>query len=203
MGLVTVVTRLISVDGHTRYRFSSIVWSVKGRTIHQQSGWKTMTTVPRLEFDNEALDADLNDQIGSMNLIEKQVIPRLLGQSTWLNASNIKYRKITKNDNIKQTIHKLEKCDLKQEIQCIYSYGNHLQKMLSVIEIYKKVLEAKSIKCQQYNRITCFTSVQEGRNLLLEKKIRVPIMVVFIVDGEHSDSPKDLLEQGGFTRQPF
>lgn len=162
-----------------------------------------MTTVPRLEFDNEALDADLNDQIGSMNLIEKQVIPRLLGQSTWLNASNIKYRKITKNDNIKQTIHKLEKGDLKEEIQCIYSYGNHLQKMLSVIEIYKKVLEAKSIKCQQYNRITCFTSVQEGRNLLLEKKIRVPIMVVFIVDGEHSDSPKDLLEQGGFTRQPF
>ncbi|QLG70904.1 hypothetical protein HG535_0A08500 [Zygotorulaspora mrakii] len=160
-----------------------------------------MATVPRVEFENSVLDIDLKDQRRSMDLIQNEIIQRILGDKKFLYQDNVRFRKITKNDNIKQTIDKLQKDNLKEEIQCFYSYGIHLQKMLSVIEIYKRVVKNSSTKLEQYNKLTNFVAIEEGRNVLLEKKTRIPVLIVFISAEQNKTLERDLLIQKKFTKQ--
>lgn len=136
-----------------------------------------------------------------MDLIQNEIIQRILGDKKFLYQDNVRFRKITKNDNIKQTIDKLQKDNLKEEIQCFYSYGIHLQKMLSVIEIYKRVVKNSSTKLEQYNKLTNFVAIEEGRNVLLEKKTRIPVLIVFISAEQNKTLERDLLIQKKFTKQ--
>lgn len=74
---------------------------------------------------------------------KKSVMPSLANNGN--NSTSIQYHGISKNDNIKKSVNKLDKqiniADRSlglQQVVCIFSYGPHIQKMLSILEIFKK-----------------------------------------------------------------
>ena len=110
------------------------------------------------------------------------------------NSTLIQYHGVSKNDNIKQSVNKLNKqIDAdnesfeKQRALCIYSYGPHIQKMLSILEIFKKSYSNNDKKLYQWNKLTSFDIIGEGRNELLEKRLKVPILVTLVSDSETMD----------------
>ena len=81
---------------------------------------------------------------------------------------------------------------------CCYAYGSHLQKLLTVIEIYKQKSD-KSIV--QFNKLQSFTVIKEKHgNELLDQKLIVPIMII-VLSSEGSNNFLESLENEGFTKQ--
>ncbi|CCC66759.1 hypothetical protein NCAS_0A02010 [Naumovozyma castellii] len=108
-------------------------------------------------------------------------------------ATNTKRVCITKNANIKHTVDKLQGLlESTEGFVCLEAHGPHLQKMLSILEITKKVIKEKdtSTTIHQWNRMLSFQSIQPGRNELLERKINIPILICFI--STSSDLANDL-----------
>lgn len=161
-----------------------------------------MSTGPKVEFDGEETQLDLADQAGCMQFIRDQVIPGCIDNCQDLEGDALAFRKITKNDSIQQTLEKLEAG--KARFQCLYSYGPHIHKLLSVVEIFKKMESNKTGEKalpRQWNKLSCFVSVQQGRNELLEKRTRVPILIVVIERPSSSSGESRDLPLKRFTQQ--
>lgn len=136
-----------------------------------------MSKVLNVQYNGQLAPIDLTHQFQCMEYIQNHVIPSCMDGT--IEIGTISYRKITKNDNIKETIDKLETLDT--PYVCLYSYGPHIQKLLSIVEILKKVLLEKQVDTpRQWNKLTCFNLTTEGRNELLEKHTRVPILITMI-----------------------
>ena len=151
----------------------------------------------KILYNNEETNLDLSKQVETSNFIKDKIIEDLvafLGDEEI--ANNIDYQKITKNCNIHQVVERLKKTSHKW--LCIYGYGEHLQKMISIIEIYKQKQEKQ---CRQWNRLFSFQSIETGRNELLEKRKKIPILISFITYG---NDPEPLIfqeESYNFSKQ--
>lgn len=144
-------------------------------------------------------DLDLADQSGIFEFIKSQIILTLLNNDQKLIATT-SFFKINKNNKIKITIDNIAKFD-NDNLVCLFAYGPHLQKLLSVVELYKsKIISSKEFR--QWNKLTSFDVQSEGRNELLEKKVKVPIMITFITTNPKLfQLPQFQNEEIGFTEQ--
>lgn len=161
-----------------------------------------MEIVPRIEFNGEDAQLNLADQIQCMQFIRDRVIPGCIENSQSLEDRVIVFRKITKNDSIQQSLERLESSD--SRFVCLYAYGPHVRKLLSVVELLKKILSKKmneNGQPRQWNKLSCFMSVQLGRNELLEKRTRVPILISVIEKSPEASETKFELGLKGFTLQ--
>lgn len=160
-----------------------------------------MTSPCKVEYEDKVAQIELANQSQCMQFIKDVVIPSLFNDSGNL-LNEVSYRKVTKNDNIQQTIEKLEKAS--SQLLCIYSYGTHIQKMLSILEIFKKVMKKDpngTDELHQWNKLTSFVCTREGRNELLERRTRVPILITLVRLSTLSPAFVLKLEQAGFTVQ--
>lgn len=152
-------------------------------------------------YNNTKTDLDLKSASDTLHYIEEQVIPGLL-QNDKDFVGKILFQKISKNDNIERVVNKLNTFDLNNNFVCIYSYGPHVQKMLSIVEIFKKMKTVnKDTKIIQWNKLTMFKLIEEGRNELLEKKTIIPICITFITCSETLTSTVFENDQNKFTKQ--
>ncbi|QLL33971.1 hypothetical protein HG536_0F02960 [Torulaspora globosa] len=158
-----------------------------------------MAGLPRVQYDGKDARIDPADQESTMKYIYDHIISSCIQGPEVIGDGIISYRKVTKNDNIKQTIDKLENTDC--QYICLYSYGQHIQKMLSVVEIFKRILLGKTSSVKQWNRLTCFILTKEGRNELLEKQTRIPILITVVEIPSTSIRPSFELSLKGFTQQ--
>ncbi|EJS43693.1 pop6p [Saccharomyces arboricola H-6] len=144
-------------------------------------------------YNETNANLDLNSCGQCLRFLQETIIPSLANDSN--NSSSIQYHGISKNDNIKQSINKLDKqttaaagnSGKQQQVLCVFSYGPHIQKMLSILEIFRKKCIKDNKKLHQWNKLTSFDITKEGRNELLDKKLKVPILITFISDSEITD----------------
>lgn len=138
-----------------------------------------MTMSRRVLYCGHPTELDLLDQVNSYKYIKNIIIPNLLLDDREL-LNKIRFFKVTKNDKIKNVLDNLKKFQ-NNEIVCIYAYGQHLQKLLSIVELYKtKILLNGKIEFKQWNKLSSFDVISQGKNELLDKKIKVPILLTFI-----------------------
>lgn len=158
-----------------------------------------------VEYSNKETDLQLLNYSQCLKFIQEHVVPDMLAGSN-INGNEITYRKITKNDNIRETVDKLQSDPL--PVTCIFTYGPHIQKMLSILEIYKKVIYENSddsrsnIKIHQWNKLSWFTNKVDSKNELIQTCKRIPIMLTVVIKDEGDQfSSKIQLESRGFSRQ--
>lgn len=144
---------------------------------------------------------DISSSSQCLRFLQETVIPSLTGNTD--NSTSTQYHGISKNDNIKQSINKLNKqinatngSSGQQHVLCVFSYGPHIQKMLSILEIFKKGYIKNNKKLYQWNKLTSFDITREGRNELHENRLKVPILVTLVSDSEIMDLNLQL-----FTKQ--
>lgn len=155
-----------------------------------------MSTV---EYRNNETGLQLSNYSGCLKFIQEHVVPDML--TGWIPNHEVSYRKVTKNDSIRRMIDKLQ--SESTPTICVFSYGPHIQKMLSILEIYTKTMykENKSVKLQQWNKLNWFVNKVESCNELIHTRRRVPILVVIIRRDDDEQASKVQLESKGFTRQ--
>ncbi|AGO13508.1 AaceriACL177Wp [[Ashbya] aceris (nom. inval.)] len=62
----------------------------------------------------------------------------------------------------------------------LYSYGQHVQRMLGAVEILKAKLQDQKIGYEQFNHLSCLVHVGPGRNELLETRVNIPVLLVVL-----------------------
>ena len=180
-------------------------------------------TEHKVLFNGQSTGLDLASVQRVLQYIKDKVIPNVLdvkaATDTVADVATVKtpldtmeYVKITKNDSIERLVDKLKRIDVSGTAMCLYSYGPHIQKMLSIIEIYKKTVQSRkseagsatdNVEPIQWNKLLRFQVVSRGRNELLEKKIMVPIMITVIAPSSSTSALEAPRSQNleGFTRQ--
>ena len=172
-------------------------------------------------FNGQSTGLDLTSAQQVLKYIKDKVIPSVLGSQAVGDVEaatdktpldTMEYVKITKNDSIERLVGKLRTIDVSSTAICLYSYGPHIQKMLSSIEIYKNTMQSRKSKAKsatdnvepvQWNKLLRFQVITQGRNELLEKKVMVPIMITIIAPSGSTSVLEALRNQnlGGFTKQ--
>lgn len=151
-----------------------------------------------VEYCNMETSLQLPNYSECLKFIQERVVPDMLAGS--IIDNEISYRKVTKNDSIRRVVEKLQ--SESTPTMCVFSYGPHIQKMLSILEIYKKTIyKDKNVKLHQWNKLNWFINKVESHNELIHTRKRVPILVVFIIRGDEQVAPKVQLESKGFTKQ--
>ncbi|SMN22480.1 similar to Saccharomyces cerevisiae YGR030C POP6 Subunit of both RNase MRP and nuclear RNase P [Maudiozyma saulgeensis] len=152
-------------------------------------------------YKGSDIPVELNSTSATLNFIQEHIVPDLLRDDPTL-TEKIIFNKISKNSNIERTVDILCQKDSVNNFICIYSYGPHLQKLLSIVEIFKKVKsDTSDVKINQWNKMAMFKTVEEGRNELLEKKTIVPILITFITTSQSLASPVFENDKNMFTKQ--
>lgn len=154
-------------------------------------------------FEGIKTDLNIENTAECSDYIRDKIVLKLFKRNL-LEDSNVCVKHLNKNSNIKKSVSELQTSfSAKKKTLVICSYGMHIQKMLSILEIFKASLtqekdkkEEKASSCfQQHNKLACFTLVTVGRNELLDKKTSVPILVTVIA------SPENELDLEGFNQQ--
>lgn len=114
---------------------------------------------------------------------------------TILPFDGISVEKVTKNDKISSKVTKLRDALTERHSVVVISYGDHVQKMASVVEIAKNGVD----NVDQYNKLLSFEWIRPGKNELLEQKVRVPILVAFLCTKE--TQVPDIVKTNGFFKQ--
>ncbi|CAB4256777.1 similar to Saccharomyces cerevisiae YGR030C POP6 Subunit of both RNase MRP and nuclear RNase P [Maudiozyma barnettii] len=154
-----------------------------------------------VQYKGADIPVELSSTSNTLNFIQEHIIPDLLRDDPTLQEKII-FNKISKNSSIEKVVDRLCQKDSENHFICIYSYGPHLQKLLSIVEIFKKVkTEKDNVKINQWTKMAMFKTVEEGRNELLEKKTIVPILITFITVSASLTSPVFENDQNMFTNQ--
>lgn len=130
--------------------------------------------------------------------VRKHVLPRSIDFEQ-LPSHHVRY--LSKNSSIRDYVDELSVCfKTKEQNLILYSFGAHIQKALTIVEILKKSLskgqeEGADGAYKQFNRLDRFVNVVPGRNELLEKKISIPILTIVLA---HPGVVEDIK---GFSRQ--
>ena len=184
--------------------FGKIVWKdclerLKRRRRKKDKNKSKM--INGVYYNEISRDLDISSSTQCLRFLKETVIPSLANNGN--NSTSIQYHGISKNDNIKKSVNKLDKqiniADRSlglQQVVCIFSYGPHIQKMLSILEIFKKGYIKSNKKIYQWNKLTSFDIKREGRNELQEERLKVPILVTLVSDSEIID-----LNLHSFTKQ--
>ena len=64
----------------------------------------------------------------------------------------------------------------------LVAYGVHVQKALSIIEIFKTTENGKAL--HQFNKLDSFIEIKAGRNELLDRKVNLPILITLFTKQE-------------------
>ena len=83
-------------------------------------------------YNEISRDLDISSSTQCLRFLKETVIPSLANNGN--NSTSIQYHGISKNDNIKKSVNKLDKqinmADRSlglQQVVCIFSYGPHIQ----------------------------------------------------------------------------
>lgn len=148
-----------------------------------------------ISYMGEKHDIDINSQVQCNEVISQYITTKILTSDM---VQKFTMLKISKNHNIKDKVETLLKNELKN--YCLFAYGPHIQKLLSVVEIFKS--RQPDIKWKQYNKIQNFDIVKNGPNELIDKKISIPILICFIIsDDDLSANVVFEDERNQFTKQ--
>lgn len=148
-----------------------------------------------ITFMGKEHNVDINSQSHCNDIILEHITDGILTNEL---APSFSMLKINKNQNIKDRVETLLKSELKN--YCLFAYGPHIQKLLSVVEIFKS--KQKDMNLIQYNKLQNFEVVENGPNELIEKKIRVPVLICFLLS-DKSLCNRDIFrdESNQFTKQ--
>lgn len=160
-----------------------------------------MSEDKKVNYCGHLTELNLDNQVECYKYIRDVIIHNLLNDEPGF-LSNIKFFKITRNDKIKSVLENIQKHQ-EGNLICLFGYGPHLQKQLSIAELYKsKILSDKSTPFKQWNKLLAFDVVSQGRNELLDKRIKVPILLIFFTTNEeYFKSGIFTNEKYGFTEQ--
>ncbi|SCU80527.1 LAMI_0B02784g1_1 [Lachancea mirantina] len=147
-----------------------------------------------LFFEGKPTQLSPKDTVKCFKYIEKEVLRSLVSEKL-LAESYVKY--VSKNTQIKDFVAELQqRCTDSHQSILLYSYGAHVQKAVTVVEIFKKEMRrgdaddapAQKGGIKQYNALSCFVNVVQGRNELLERKLNIPVLIVALVPSEREFS---------------
>ncbi|CCE65262.1 hypothetical protein TPHA_0K01280 [Tetrapisispora phaffii CBS 4417] len=147
-------------------------------------------------FNENSTELALDNHTQTLQYIQDAVIPNMLGP---LDVSIDHYLKVNKNNNIKKSVRRtLRSLSDSASTLCIYSYGKHIQKLLSILQITSARLP-KGTKLQQWNKLSSFTQIKHKHgNELIDDKITIPIFITVVTTG---DAQLDPLYSAKFTKQ--
>lgn len=154
-----------------------------------------------VQYKGNDVPVQIDSITGTLNYIQEHILPEIFKDDTTITDKLI-YSKISKNSNIEKTVTSLCNKDIDDKFICLYSYGSNTQKMLSIIEIFKKVKSEKDSKqIRQWNKMITFKNIEEGRNELLEKKTIVPILITLMTTSDSLTSSIFQNDKNMFTQQ--
>ncbi|CDO92271.1 unnamed protein product [Kluyveromyces dobzhanskii CBS 2104] len=134
-------------------------------------------TLTQLKYEGIELEGiDASNYVECSTYIKDKIIPETLRSAGWDSSSEKPIDSImsySKNSNIKQCVDQL--VAKTPDSFAIVSYGIHIQKALSIIEIFKSTESGKPL--HQFNKLDTFVEVKPGRNELLDRKVNVPILI--------------------------
>lgn len=154
-----------------------------------------------VQYKGNDIPVQIDSITDTLNYIQEHILPEIFKDDPSITEKVI-YTKISKNSNIEKTVTALYNKDIDDKFICLYSYGSNTQKMLSIIEILKKVKSEKDSKqTRQWNKMITFRNIEEGRNELLEKKTIVPILITLITTSDTLTSSIFQNDKNMFTQQ--
>lgn len=154
-----------------------------------------------VQYKGNDIPIQIDSIAGTLNYIQEHILPEMFKDDPTITGKLI-YSKISKNSNIEKTVTSLCNKDIDDKFICLYSYGPNTQKMLSIIEIFKKVKSEKDSKqIRQWNKMITFKNIEEGRNELLEKKTIVPILITLMTTSDSLTSSIFQNDKNMFTQQ--
>lgn len=80
---------------------------------------------------------------------------------------------IKKNDNIKKSVSKIEKAVEESSRVEVVGIGEGIQKMISIVEIAKGVLQKKGVVLRQYNKLDWFEKEKSVAGVLAEADVGI------------------------------
>lgn len=133
------------------------------------------------EFGGQDTSVATDDNLKCFHYIEHQVIPSLIAAQDrqLLKEPKVQYISVSKNSKIREKVARLHKELVSENLICLFAYGPHIQKMLSIIELSKSKWTGKS-PIEQRNKLSSFKMVVHGPNELIDKNRNVPILVSYI-----------------------
>ncbi|KAJ9572548.1 uncharacterized protein HLK63_K03839 [Nakaseomyces glabratus] len=153
----------------------------------------------RVQYEGTNVEIDLSNFSQCSEYIKNQILPTMLGEPN--TEFNYITTKVSKNDKIKDKVSSLEKNVKDNNFVIIVSYGDHIQKMVTIVEILKKNF-AKDTILHQWNRLHSFEHIKPGKNELLEVRTKVPIMVTALSLADEKEAPQKLtMASNQFYRQ--
>ncbi|CAH02196.1 ribonuclease P/MRP protein subunit POP6 [Kluyveromyces lactis] len=133
------------------------------------------------EIEVEGIDP--STYVECSTYIKEKIIPETLRSAGWNNASETSVGAIisySKNSNIKQCVDQL--AAITADTFVLVAYGVHVQKALSIIEIFKTTENGKAL--HQFNKLDSFIEIKAGRNELLDRKVNLPILITLFTKQE-------------------
>ncbi|AET40548.1 ribonuclease P/MRP protein subunit POP6 Ecym_6160 [Eremothecium cymbalariae DBVPG len=170
--------------------YRPLLWALL-TNIPMQTNQETQTapTPPhQLLFNGQPIPANLAEPETCFAYIKAKIIDCLLlevhGQRDRFAVDA--YAQIGSQDQVQTVVRRLlVKLAEKKQPVLMYSYGKHVQRLLSTVETLKKQLCDREFPFEQFNHMSCFVHVRVGRNELLEQRINIPVLVVVIApEGE-------------------
>lgn len=146
-------------------------------------------------FHGRVVDVELTNYKLCFQFIRDNLVSNFIN-----NFSDEDFIEISKNSKITKTVSSIQdklKLETRRIPLIICSYGSHIQKSLSIIEIFKS-LSGNHQNYKQLNKLSEFTYIIPGRNELLEQKINIPILIVCFIPTKYN---YDELLLNGFTLQ--
>ncbi|KAG0661196.1 hypothetical protein C6P45_001416 [Maudiozyma exigua] len=154
-----------------------------------------------VQYKGTDVPVQISSITNTLNYIQEHILPDIFEDDPTITEKLI-YSKISKNSNIEKTVTALCNKEIDDKFICLFSYGSNIQKMLSIVEIFKKVKTEKDLKqMRQWNKMISLKNIEEGRNELLEKKTIVPILITLITTSESLTSPIFQNDKNMFTQQ--
>ncbi|AMD21843.1 HFL013Wp [Eremothecium sinecaudum] len=134
-----------------------------------------------LLYNELKLDATLSNTEECFNSIRDIIITKLILNE--VDPDNC--IQVQKKSQIQPLVsHITQKLTHEQKPILLYSYGQHIHRQISVLEVVKTKLREQQFNFHQYNNLSCLVQISQGRNELLQKKINIPVMLIIIASKE-------------------
>ncbi|CUS22711.1 LAQU0S06e04302g1_1 [Lachancea quebecensis] len=133
----------------------------------------------QLLYLNAETGLDVSDSPACFQYIADKILPSLLDE---LELPKCYVRYLSKNTKIEEYVAELASQLADKRTLVLYSYGSHVQKAVTIIELAKRhfAAETPGAGLDHRNKLSRFVNVVPGRNELLERRVNVPVLVALI-----------------------
>lgn len=147
----------------------------------------------KLLYKDEEIKVDGNSYVECSTFIKQIIIPSITKDVELLkDLQDLEVVSYSKNASIKESVDALlQKIKTKPAV-IVVSFGPHIQKMLTIVEILKGL--KLDFKLHQFNKLDLLVNVLPGRNELLDKRSNIPILIILFSRG-------DIKQISGFSKQ--